>query len=354
MSSPLENKRRLYGLLYELMSKKDEKLLSSLYREDVHWRGSHPLNEKRGLPEVLSGVYAGLWRSFPDLERRDMIVLGGSTEGRDYVACVGCYSGTFCHSWLTIPPTGKTTSIRYGEVYALDSEGRIVQSSCLWDILDVMRQSGFCPLALSLGSEGVWYGPITGDGLVLYETDEEEGRESLRQTLGMHEALASHDDEKSMTVESFLDSAQKAYWHEHMMWYGPSGIGTTRGLEGFVRGHQLPFRKAFPNRLGGKQWDSVAEKKEKYGGGHYVSFGDGHYSVTGGWPSVLAEHKGGGFMGLPPSGREVTMRVMDFYLHHEGKIRENWVPLDVLDLLLQMGVDVMERMGEVFDVGGRG
>ena len=38
------------------------------------------------------------------------------------------------------------------------------------------------------------------------------------------------------------------------------------------------------------------------------------------------------------------MRVMDFYLHHEGLIRENWVPLDILDLLQQMGVDVIGRM----------
>ena len=38
------------------------------------------------------------------------------------------------------------------------------------------------------------------------------------------------------------------------------------------------------------------------------------------------------------------MRVMDFYLHHEGLIRENWVPLDILDVLMQMGIDVIGRM----------
>jgi hypothetical protein len=46
------------------------------------------------------------------------------------------------------------------------------------------------------------------------------------------------------------------------------------------------------------------------------------------------------------------MRVMDFYLHHEGLIRENWVPLDILDLLLQMGVDVLARMLPLFRRGG--
>jgi hypothetical protein len=114
-----------------------------------------------------------------------------------------------------------------------------------------------------------------------------------------------------------------------MMWYGPAGIGTVRGLAGFVDRHQLPFRVAFPNRVGGQ---------------HYIRIGDGPYSVTGGWPSVTATHLGGGFLGLGPTGRPVAMRVMDFYLHHEGLIRENWVPLDILDLLMQMGVDVLARM----------
>ena len=93
--------------------------------------------------------------------------------------------------------------------------------------------------------------------------------------------------------------------------------------------HQLPFRTAFPNRRGGQ---------------HYIRIGDGRFSVTGGWPSVTATHLGGGFLGLGPTGRPVAMRVMDFYLHHEGLIRENWVPLDVLDLLMQLGVDVLGRM----------
>ncbi len=46
------------------------------------------------------------------------------------------------------------------------------------------------------------------------------------------------------------------------------------------------------------------------------------------------------------------MRVMDFYLHHEGLIRENWVPLDILDLMMQLGVDVMARMQSLFRRGG--
>jgi hypothetical protein len=35
---------------------------------------------------------------------------------------------------------------------------------------------------------------------------------------------------------------------------------------------------------------------------------------------------------------------MDFYRADEGLIRENWVPIDILDVLLQMDVDVLARV----------
>ena len=45
--------------------------------------------------------------------------------------------------------------------------------------------------------------------------------------------------------ERLINHPQSDYWHEKMIWYGPSGIGTARTLEGFVDNHQLPFRKSF-------------------------------------------------------------------------------------------------------------
>ena len=34
--------------------------------------------------------------------------------------------------------------------------------------------------------------------------------------------------------------------------------------------------------------------------------------------------------------------IMDFYHHDEGKIRENRVPIDIVHILKQIGVDVLE------------
>ena len=337
-SNNLANKKLVLEKLGALAEASPGNLLSRLeaaYAPEAEWRGSHPLNEIHGAAAMAARVWTPLLASFPDLERRDLILAGGEYQGNDLVACMGHYCGTFRDDWLTIPATGRPVYIRYGEVHRI-VDGKIVQSSCLWDIMDVIRQAGFWPVAPSLGTEGMWPGPITGDGLVLYESDPAEGAANLAQTLAMHKTLGDYDDLGNLGRDGLLNMPQKQHWHPRMMWYGPAGIGTTRGLAGFVDDHQLPFRRAFPNRRGGH---------------HYIRIGDGPYSVTGGWPSVLATHAGGGFMGLSPTDRAVTMRVMDFYLHHEGLIRENWVPLDIIHLLLQMDVDVLGRMQTFFRRG---
>ena len=45
--------------------------------------------------------------------------------------------------------------------------------------------------------------------------------------------------------------------------------------------------------------------------------------------------------------KALTLRVMDFYRCAGGKIMENWVLLDYLDLFDQMGVDLLDRAAEM-------
>ncbi len=347
-----QSKRRLHDGLGALAAARPAEIaarLADLCHPEIDWRGSHPLDEMRGLAAVEARVWAPLLRAFPDLERRDLIVTGGSYEERDYVATIGHYCGTFREDWLTIPATGRPVWIRYGEVHRV-RDGRIVQSNCLWDILDVMRQAGFRPLAPALGAEGMWPGPITGDGLRFEAADPAQSAASLAQTLAMHATLHAFAD-AGAGRDALMAMPQREHWHPKMMWYGPSGIGTTRGLQGFVDYHQLPFRTAFPRPSTAAEAEAVAAARTRMGGGHYIRIGDGPYSVTGGWPSRVDLHGGPGFLALPATGRTVGMRVMDFYLHHEGLIRENWVPLDLLDLMRQLGVDVMARVASHFRRG---
>jgi predicted ester cyclase len=125
------------------------------------------------------------------------------------------------------------------------------------------------------------------------------------------------------------------HWHPNFMWYGPAGIGTTRGLQGFEDYHQISFLVAFPNRAGTPV-------------GHFIRIGDGNYAVTGGWGYLQATHTGNNYLGVGATGRHVAMRVMDFYRCDEDTIVENWVPFDIPHLLLQMGVDIFDRMRHQF------
>jgi predicted ester cyclase len=309
--------------------------LEDAYHDGATWRGSTPLDEMTGIDAMAATVWEPLLTAFPDLERRDTLLMGGVWNGGDWVGAVGHYCGTFRGDWLTIPATGRPIYIRYGEFHRVEA-GKIAQSTVLIDLLDVIRQAGFWPIAPSLGTEEQWPCPFTGDGIILSEQDEAISAASLAQTLAMHKTLGDYNDEAMAGREGLLAMPQKEHWHPRMMWYGPCGIGTTRGLQGFVDYHQLPFRVAFPNRQGGN---------------HYVRIGDGAYSATAGWPSVRARHLGGDFCGVGPTGRPVEMRVMDFYLHHEGLIRENWVPIDIIHLLKQMDVDVFARMRSFFRRG---
>ena len=41
------------------------------------------------------------------------------------------------------------------------------------------------------------------------------------------------------------------------------------------------------------------------------------------------------------------MRSLDFWRVENGKIRENWVLLDLIDIFAQIGVDVFARMRQM-------
>jgi len=46
----------------------------------------------------------------------------------------------------------------------------------------------------------------------------------------------------------------------------------------------------------------------------------------------------GEFMGIPPTGRRVTIRVMDFVRYRDGKIAEHWNIVDQVGLMQQLDV----------------
>ena len=125
------------------------------------------------------------------------------------------------------------------------------------------------------------------------------------------------------------------FWHPKMNWYGPAGIGTSRGIDGFRDRHQKPFLAAMPDR------GTHHEKTKPY------FFADGQYAAVTGWPTMAQTHSGGGWLGIAPTDKFITVKSLDFWRLENGLIRENWVLVDLLDVWHQLGVDVLQRMREM-------
>ncbi|MEM1379626.1 MAG: ester cyclase [Pseudomonadota bacterium] len=300
-------------------------VLSDFVAPTVRAHFFEPINELAGRESLSENFFGALKKSFPDLARAETIVLSGESDGAEMVATTGHYVGTFAHDWLGIPATHKVTQLRFGETHRVE-DGLITETWVIIDVIDVLRQAGVALTPPSLGAEGLWLPPGDGSGVDIYSVDSEKGAETLRFSREMQETLMQFDG------KSLASMKQERYWSPTFLWFGPGGIGTTRGLQGFQAHHQIPFLIAFPDRRGGQ---------------HLIRMGDGMFAVTGGWPSVTATHTGDGWLGLAASGRNVRMRVMDFYRVDRGKIVENWVPLDIVHVLKQIGYDVFERLAHL-------
>ncbi|MEM7735886.1 MAG: ester cyclase [Deinococcota bacterium] len=114
---------------------------------------------------------------------------------------------------------------------------------------------------------------------------------------------------------------QEAFWHEDMHWYGPAGIGTKTSLKQFQDEHQRPFLHAFSDKTAFDQ----------------VLLADGDYVATFGHQE--ATHTGD-YLGVPATGERVEVRYMDVWRAEDGKLKDNWVLIDILGFLEQLGVDV--------------
>lgn len=116
--------------------------------------------------------------------------------------------------------------------------------------------------------------------------------------------------------------AHHEFWREDMIWHGPPGFGDIHGIKGFQDEVLKPFYKAFPD-YHAKNDIEVAD--------------DNWVSATG----FVTAHQRGEWMGLAPTGKFMRMRFSDFWSFKDGKLHENWVMVDHVDVLRQLGLDLL-------------
>jgi predicted ester cyclase len=96
-----------------------------------------------------------------------------------------------------------------------------------------------------------------------------------------------------------------------------------RGVEGFTNVDRV-FRTAFP--------DLCVKVEDEVVAGDRIAT-RGYFTGT----------HSGEFMGMPATGRAIRCSYSDIWRLEDGKGRENWVQMDMLDLTQQLGSETAER-----------
>ena len=144
--------KTLREAMYDFEERSVRAVLSELIADDASVHMPFPFGDLKGPDALYETCYAPLFNAIPDLERREMITMAGTTpQGQDWVGIMGYYLGSFLAPWLGLLPTGHLTHMRFHEFYRLE-EGKVTEMQAIWDIPEVMVQANAWPMAPQLGA----------------------------------------------------------------------------------------------------------------------------------------------------------------------------------------------------------
>lgn len=318
MPTVLEN---FYGALFSEASN-----LSEFCVDNINWHVSAPVDDLQGVTEINTKFAQPIRKALVNLERKPFIQFSGESDGKPWIAATGVYLGNFESSLYGIPATHRPVYLRFTELVELQGE-QIKCGYIILDVIDLMDQAAVNPLRPAKGKSGTILPPTTMDGIDPDEMGSDYSASSKQLVRDMLAELGRFDG------KSLLSMKLQNYWHRDFVWYGPAGIGTTRGITGFREQHQGPFVFSFPDRVVDHCATFIAR---------------GNYIATGGWPHMHGTHTGGGWLGLPPTDKYLSLRVMDIWRREGALLKENWVAIDIVDICRQMGLDVFAMMKAAF------
>ncbi|WP_299986235.1 nuclear transport factor 2 family protein [uncultured Ruegeria sp.] len=295
------------------------------YASDILWRGMHPFHEQAGIAAVADTYWRPLKDAMGPLLRRPDIFFAGSNEidgfSSTWVVEMGHLMGTWDRPWISLAPSRKLAFLRYCEFHRIE-DGRIAETACYVDILNLLAQSGRHPISGTTGSVVLTPGPATHDGLLYDAHPEAEGRATVQLIADMVTDLRANK------VGSPEDHMTR-FWTPDMCWFGPGGIGASAFFDGYRRGHSGPFED-------GLEYVTYTE--------HVARLGESNFGGFFGYPSLTVRSTGG-FMGLPPSDVAANMRIVDLYRRDGDRLAENWIFIDIPHFIATQGVDILAELG---------
>ena len=240
-----------------------------------------------------------------------------------WVVSMGHLMSLFDNPWIGIKETKKIAILRYCEFSKIQN-GKITEVAMFFDIPHLMLQAGIKPFPSETGISLVQPGPLTHDGLMFNEQDPNEGNKTLEIIENM---INDVEVWTSTSRDSLIDELKKS-WNDNMIWWGPTGIGSTYTIERYADQHAGPFRETF---------------KDRKFNGHLCRVSEGNYGGFFGWPNLtLTPNKK--FMGIKTAPKSSEMRVIDMYRREGKKLTENWVFIDFLHFWKILGIDILKNL----------
>ncbi len=284
-----------------------------------------PVEKCNTVEQLAEKFWLPLRTAFTNLKRVPGVEIDGicALENTYWVSACGMYQGQFEHSLYTVPATRTLNHVRFMDFYHIEN-GKIVMVYKLMDYIGLMIRAGVCPLPPSMGSNDDTVCPRNQDGLLYGDANPDVTAQTQTRVMHMLSDL--------LHARSTRTDTQTSIWADDMIWYGPSGIGTFYGIDGFDM-YRRAFLNTFPDR--------------DYGFGHAQISKDNIACIVG-WKNVIGTHMGSGWLGLAPTGKVVDMRVADFWYMINGRIAQNWVLLDVIDIFYQLGIDVFDMIDKIY------
>ncbi len=147
-----------------------------------------------------------------------------------------------------------------------------------------MRQCAITLMPPNYGCDIGIPGPLAGDGVCLAEQDPAESQQTYDLVTEMiFGGLNKYDS------ESQAGQGLERFWHPHMFWHGPVGIGSAYGPVEYKKNAQGPIVHAFPDRK------AV---------GHQARIAEGKFAASTGWPSLGGTHVNQ-YMDWPATGKRI-------------------------------------------------
>lgn len=295
------------------------------------WDGPRPAPRATTLSELKEAWLDAYGSVFRGCVRSTHILMAGASDGkvngeadgRIWVGGTGYLTGLAKADLWAIPATETPLRVRWGEFLCIEG-GQITEIHLAIDVMDWLEQIDLPVLPKFQGASHVWPAPTAFNGCSF---DPNGTDETMQLGRGLLFGGLNAFDESGLTSMGMAD-----YFHPNLKWYGPGGIGACLSLKEFEDFHQKPWLDAFPDRKV-QDLPLIAE---------------GRLLGACGPAAVKGSHGGASFRGSPDGkGQPLEFSGLDFWLRTEDKFTENWVFVDFVKIFEQIGIDLMDRIGQI-------